>query len=103
LTRQTPSPLGTPLPVITDHVDEEALKERKQVKQGVLYVLVVEVVSLFMSMASLNVQDGIDFLLSPSQSRLGTRLHYALGAPISESDVTRWSNFRPIVKPERQL
>jgi hypothetical protein len=86
-----------------DHVDEEVLKERKQVKPGLLCVLVVEDVSLFMSMASLNIQDGINFLLSPSYSILGTRLHCALGAPISESEVTRWSNFRPTLKPVRQL
>ena len=35
----------------------------------------------------------MDFLLSPSHSLLGLRLHCALGAPISESEVTRWSNY----------
>jgi len=84
-------------------MDAEALKESKQTKLGSFYVLVVEVVSLFMSMTSLNIQDGIDFLLSPSHSLSGTRLHCALDAPISESEVTRWSNFRPTPKPDRQL
>ena len=86
--------------MIKNHVDEEALKEGKQLKPGLLCLSVVEVVSLFMSMASLNVQDGINFLLSPSHSVLGMRLHNALGAPTSESEVTRWSNFRPTLKSE---
>ena len=51
--------------MLTDHVDEEALKEREQAKPGLLCVSVVEVVSLLMSMASLNLPDCIYFLLSP--------------------------------------
>jgi len=80
--------------VITDDVDEEALKERKQVKSGLLCVFVVEVVSLFMSMASLNIKNGIDFLLSPSHSLFLT-LRRRIKSHLLFAGIIRSSPFSP--------